>query len=160
MNLEKRGDYMLLYYQRRRFRFTAVHSHSKRLPLTFRFVFLISLDQCSPQALLAYRHRYCKRIGRYPLVSQWTQVRFCGELFFFFFSFFPSSFFSPSLFQLDGSIPTRSQFYSYPLFLFFPLWLFFPPFLSSSNRFDAVSAYMRKMDHYGLSDLKKISHIR
>ena len=28
------------------------------------------------------------------------------------------------------------------------------------NRFDAVSAYMRKMDHYGLSDFKKISHIR
>ena len=28
------------------------------------------------------------------------------------------------------------------------------------NRFDAVSAYMRKMDHYGLSDFLKISHIR
>ena len=28
------------------------------------------------------------------------------------------------------------------------------------NRFDAVSAYMRKMDHYGLSDFLKISHTR
>ena len=28
------------------------------------------------------------------------------------------------------------------------------------NRFDAVSAYMRKMNHYGLSDFLKISHIR
>ena len=28
------------------------------------------------------------------------------------------------------------------------------------NRFDAVSAYMCKMDHYGLSDFLKISHIR
>ena len=28
------------------------------------------------------------------------------------------------------------------------------------NRFDAVSAYMRKMDHYGLSDFLKINHIR
>ena len=25
-------------------------------------------------------------------------------------------------------------------------------FLGGINRFDAVSAYMRKMDHYGLSD--------
>ena len=28
------------------------------------------------------------------------------------------------------------------------------------NRFDAISAYMRKMDRYGLSDFLKISHIR
>ena len=33
-------------------------------------------------------------------------------------------------------------------------------FLSVINRFDAVSAYMRKMNHYGLSDFLKISHIR
>ena len=25
---------------------------------------------------------YCKRNGCYPLVCQWTQVQFCGELFF------------------------------------------------------------------------------
>ena len=56
-----------------------------------------------------------------------------SSFFFSFFSFFPPLYFSPALFQLDGSIPTRSQFYSYPLSLFFPLWLFFFPFLSSSN---------------------------
>ena len=28
------------------------------------------------------------------------------------------------------------------------------------NRFDAISAYMRKMDRYGLGDFLKISHIR
>ena len=106
----------------------------------------LSIYQSSPQALLAYqriRHlRYCKRIS-YPLVSVdpgsilWRGL-FSFFLFFFFFLsfffFFPSSFFSPSLFQLDGSIPTRSQFYSYHSFSFFPsLALFFLPFLSSSN---------------------------
>ena len=33
-------------------------------------------------------------------------------------------------------------------------------YFSLLNRFDAVSAYMRKMDHYGLSVFLKISHIR
>ena len=32
--------------------------------------------------------------------------------------------------------------------------------VSTLNRFDAVSAYMRKMDRYGLRDFLKISHIR
>ena len=51
-------------------------------------------------------------------------------LLLLFFSFFPLLFFfSLSLFQLDGSIPTRSQFYSYHSFSFFPsLALFFLPF--------------------------------
>ena len=77
------------------------------------------------------RLRYCKRIGRYPLVSVDPGSilrRALFFLFFFFVAFFPPLFFLPLSVQLDGSIPTRSQFYSYPLFLFFPLWLFFPPF--------------------------------
>ena len=99
------------------------------------------LIQCSPQALLAYRpdtpsllQTYwpislsinCKRIGRYPLVSVDP-----GSILWIFFFFFLSSFFSPSLFQLDGTY--QIPLYSYPLFLFFPLWLYFFPFLSSSN---------------------------
>ena len=102
----------------------------------------IHVQQCSPQALLAYRPirlRYCKRIGRYPLVSIVSVsadipsmdpgLNSVESSFFF----FPSSFFFPSLFQLDGSIPTRSQFYSYPFFFFSLLGFFFSPVLSSSN---------------------------
>ena len=84
------------------------------------------LIQCSPQALLAYRpdtpsllQTYwpislsinCKRIGRYPLVSVDP-----GSILWIFFFFFLSSFFSPSLFQLDGTY--QIPLYSYPLFLF------------------------------------------
>ena len=79
--------------------------------------------------------RYCMRIGRYPLVLVdpgsilWRALFFLLLLLLLFFP--PPFFFSLSLFQLDGSIPTRSQFYSYHSFSFFPSLALL--FFSSSN---------------------------
>ena len=103
------------------------------------------VSQCSPQALLAYRPirlRYCKRIGRYPLVSIVSVSADIPsvdpgsnsvESFFFFLFFFPLLFF----FSLSLAARWFNTYQIPILFLssfsFFPSLAFFPPFLSSSN---------------------------
>ena len=100
---------------------------------------LIGQFQCSPQALLAYRPirlRYCKRIGRYPLVSVdpgsilWRARILESSFFFPFFFFFPLLFF----FSLSLSARWFNTYQIPILFLssfsFFPsLALFFPFFV-------------------------------
>ena len=54
--------------------------------------------------------------------------------------------------KLHGSVATATQLEQ--------LAIIKQKFAEVLNRFDAVSAYMRKKDHYGLSDFLKISHIR
>ena len=87
---------------------------------------------------------FSKRIGRYPVVSV-DQVRFCGELLFFFLIFFFLFFSLPFFKSWDGFSPWKSPLFYLSFFFFLPFFppsfalLFFPPFLLYSNFFLPLS---------------------